>query len=322
MVYIAVDLGGTKIRAARYDEEGRILARAQGPTRPEEGVEAVIARIIEAIEAVWAREEPVEAIGVGAPGPLDPRTGVVRTAPNLGWENVPLADRLRERFQVPCFVGNDANLAALGEWQYGAGRGHAHLVYLTVSTGIGGGVITHGVLLEGAHGLGAELGHLVVEARDGPRCSCGRTGCLEAVASGTAIARMAREAWARGEPVPWRDPAAITAAEVAEAAAHGNPVASAIMDRAAFYLGVGIASLWHIFNPTLVILGGGVMKSGEWFLEKIRTYARERAMTPDYVTPILLAALGDDVGLFGALAYARMRLLGEGTNPDRPARSR
>ncbi len=322
MVYIAVDLGGTNIRAARCDGEGRILARAQGPTRPEEGVEAVIARIIKAIEAVWSGGEPVEAIGVGAPGPLDPRTGVVRTAPNLGWENVPLADRLRERFRVPCFVGNDANLAALGEWQYGAGRGHAHLVYLTVSTGIGGGVITHGVLLEGAHGLGAELGHIVVEARDGPRCGCGRTGCLEAVASGTAIARMAREAWARGEPVPWRDPAAVTAAEVAEAAVHGNPVASAIMDRAAFYLGVGIASFWHIFNPTLVILGGGVMKTGEWFLEKIRTYAWERAMTPDYVTPIIPAALGDDVGLFGALAYARMRRSGNEANPYRPARSR
>ncbi len=223
---------------------------------------------------------------------------------------------------MPCFVGNDANLAALGEWQYGAGRGHAHLVYLTVSTGIGGGVITHGVLLEGAHGLGAELGHIVVEARDGPRCGCGRTGCLEAVASGTAIARMAREAWARGEPVPWRDPAAVTAAEVAEAAVHGNPVASAIMDRAAFYLGVGIASFWHIFNPTLVILGGGVMKTGEWFLEKIRTYAWERAMTPDYVTPIIPAALGDDVGLFGALAYARMRRSGNEANPYRPVRSR
>ncbi|HXF70971.1 MAG TPA: ROK family protein [Thermoflexus sp.] len=308
MVYIAVDLGGTNIRAARCAEDGQILARAQIPTRPEEGVEAVIARIIGAIEAVWTGEEPVEAIGVGAPGPLDPQTGVVFTAPNLGWENVPLADRLRERFRVPCFVGNDANLAALGEWKYGVGRGHAHLVYLTISTGIGGGVITHGVLLEGAHGLGAELGHIVLEAQEGPRCGCGRTGCLEALASGTAIARMAREAWARGEPVPWPDPSAVTAADVAEAATRGDPVAGVIMDRAAFYLGVGIASFWHIFNPTLIILGGGVMKTGDWFLEKIRAYARDRAMTPNYVTPIVRAALGDDVGLLGALAYAQMRL--------------
>ncbi|WP_376790871.1 ROK family protein [Thermoflexus sp.] len=308
MAYIAVDLGGTNIRAARCAEDGRILARAQTPTRPEEGVEAVIARIIGAIEAVWTDEEPVEAIGVGAPGPLDPQTGVVLTAPNLGWENVPLADRLRERFRVPCFVGNDANLAALGEWKYGAGRGHEHLVYLTISTGIGGGVITHGVLLEGAHGLGAELGHIVLEAREGPRCGCGRTGCLEALASGTAIARMAREAWARGEPVPWPDPSAVTAADVAEAATQGDPVAAVIMDRAAFYLGVGIASFWHIFNPTLIILGGGVMKTGDWFLEKIRAYARDRAMTSDYITPIVRAALGDDVGVLGALAYAQMRL--------------
>ncbi|MFN3929835.1 MAG: ROK family protein, partial [Thermoflexus sp.] len=307
MVYIAVDLGGTNIRASRCAEDGRIFARAQTPTRPEEGVEAVIARIVGAIEAVWADEEPVEAIGVGAPGPLDPQTGVVLTAPNLGWENVPLADRLRDRFGVPCFVGNDANLAALGEWKYGAGRGHEHLVYLTVSTGIGGGVITHGMLLEGARGLGAELGHIVVEARDGPRCGCGQTGCLEALASGTAIARMAREAWARGEPVPWPDPSAVTAADVAEAATRGDPVAGVIMDRAAFYLGVGIASFWHIFNPTLIILGGGVMKAGDWFLEKIRAYARDRAMTPNYVTPIVRAALKDDVGLLGALAYAQMR---------------
>ncbi len=307
MVYIAVDLGGTNIRVARCNAEGQILARVGYPTRPEEGVEAVIARIIRAIQEVWPAGEPVEAMGVGVPGPLDPRTGVVLTAPNLGWENVPLADRLREAFHVPCFVGNDANLAALGEWQYGAGRGHEHLVYLTISTGIGGGVITHGVLLEGAHGLGAELGHIVVEARDGPRCGCGQTGCLEAMASGTAIARMAREAWARGDPVPWADPSAVTAADVAKAAAQGDPVAGAIMDRAAFYLGVGIASFWHIFNPTLVILGGGVMKAGDWFLEKIRAYARERAMTPDYVTPIVRTALGDHVGLLGALAYARMR---------------
>lgn len=307
MVYIAVDLGGTNIRAARCDPEGRILARVGWPTRPEEGLEAVMGRIFEAIQAVWPDGAPVEAIGVGVPGPLDPRTGVVITAPNLGWENVPLGDRLRERFGVPCFIGNDANLAALGEWRYGAGRGHDHLVYLTVSTGIGGGVITHGVLLEGAHGLGAELGHIVVEAREGPRCGCGRIGCLEALASGTAIARMAQEAWARGEPIPWPDPSAVTAADVAEAAARGDPTAGAIMDRAAFYLGVGIATFWHIFNPTLIILGGGVMKTGDWFLEKIRAYARERAMRPDYVTPIVRAALGDDVGLLGALAYARMR---------------
>ncbi|MDW8064248.1 MAG: ROK family protein [Anaerolineae bacterium] len=307
MVYIAVDLGGTNIRAARCDGEGRILARVGRPTRPEEGTEAVIARIIEAIQEVWPADELVEAMGVGVPGPLDPRTGVVLTAPNLGWENVPLTDRLRERFGVPCFVGNDANLAALGEWQYGAGRGHAHLVYLTISTGIGGGVITHGLLLEGAHGLGAELGHIMVEPREGPRCSCGQKGCLEAMASGTAIARMAREAWARGEPVPWSDPATVTAADVAWAATRGDPVASAIMDRAAFYLGVGIASFWHIFNPTLIILGGGVMKTGDWFLEKIRAYAQEHAMTPDYITPIVRAALGDDAGLLGALAYARLR---------------
>jgi glucokinase len=310
MAYITVDLGGTRIRAARCDAAGRVQARTEQPTRPEEGVEAVIARIVGAIRAVWPAEEPVEAIGVGAPGPLDPRTGVVLTAPNLGWENVPLAERLQERFGVPCFVGNDANLAALGEWQYGAGRGHEHLVYLTISTGIGGGVITHGVLLEGAHGLGAELGHIVVEAREGPRCGCGQRGCLEALASGTAIARMAREALARGEPVPWsdRDPESITAADVAGAAARGDPVATAIMERAAFYLGVGIATFWHIFNPTLVILGGGVMKAGDWFLERIREHARERAMTPAYVTPIVRTALGEDVGLLGALAYARWRL--------------
>lgn len=307
MAYIAVDLGGTNIRAARCDEEGRIAARAHRPTRPEEGVEAVIARIAEAIREVWPADEPVVAIGVGAPGPLDPETGVVLAAPNLGWENVPLAERLRALFGVSCVVGNDANLAALGEWAYGAGRGHRHLVYLTISTGIGGGVITHGVLLEGARGLGAELGHIVVEAREGPRCGCGQTGCLEALASGTAIARMAREAWARGEPVPWPDPAAVTAVDVAAAAARGDPVAEAIMDRAAFYLGVGIASFWHIFNPTLVILGGGVMRAGDWFLEKIQAYARARAMTPDYITPIVRTALGEDVGLLGALAYARVR---------------
>jgi len=184
---VAVDLGGTNIRAAIFPTaEAKPTAIARAPTLAAEGPEAVIDRIIAAIQEVASGIEGGMRIGLGAPGPLDPKRGLVIEAPNLpGWVNIPLRDRLEQHFECPVALGNDANLAGLGEWRHGAGRGAHNLLYLTLSTGIGGGVIVDNRLLVGAHGLAAELGHMTVRP-DGPLCGCGQRGHLEAVASGPA----------------------------------------------------------------------------------------------------------------------------------------
>src|SRR5262245_31421689 len=192
--YIGVDIGGTSIRAARFSGDHHVpQTKTKIPTQSAKGVEAVLSRIEGAIREVAGDDiGQIAGVGMALPGPLDPHTGILINAPNLpGWENLPLQRMMQERIGRPVFIGNDANLAALGEWKFGAGRGHADVLYLTVSAGIGGGVISGGRMLVGARGLAAELGH-VLAIPDGPLCSCGQRGHLEAVASGTAIARVAR----------------------------------------------------------------------------------------------------------------------------------
>ncbi len=316
MRFIVVDLGGTQIRAALVQADGRMEARVAMATQASEGLEAVLARIEGAIRQVWPPGEEIAALSLTAPGPTDDRQGVLLFAPNLpGWENVPLRDRLQGTFGVPTFVGNDANLAALGERRFGAGQGVNDLVYLTVSTGIGGGLILGGKLFEGARGLGGEVGHIVVEA-EGPLCGCGNRGCLEALASGTAIGLAARAAlrsgessllqdWARGEPER------ITAREVAQAARAGDGLARRLLERAGFYIGVALVSLMYLLNPSLFVIGGSVAKAGELLFGPIEETVRARA--PEVYwreTPILPAALGDDVGLLGALALALEKIGG------------
>ena len=309
---IGIDLGGTQVRAGLVDKDGTLLRREATATHPEEGQEAVIERMVRLARSVCADVglEKVAAVGIAAPGPVNNHTGVVRLAPNLdGWVDVPLRDIMADRLQVPVRVGNDANLAALGEHIFGAGRHIDDLIYITVSTGIGGGIITGGRLLLGQHGYAAEIGHQTVED-SGPRCKCGNIGCLEAVASGTAIAREGRIAVARGEDTLLRtlcggDIWNIDARMVAEAAEQGDAVAKAIMTQAGHYLGVGIVNLLHIFNPRRIIMGGSVMKAGElitwpmWNVINSRAWAMSRE---DF--DIVGAALGDNVGILGAAALA------------------
>ncbi|RME33531.1 MAG: ROK family protein, partial [Thermoflexia bacterium] len=275
--------------------------------------DAVLGRIREAIRSVWPERGEVAALALSAPGPVDARTGVVRFTPNIpGWKDVPLRDLMAD-FGVPTFVANDANLAALGEYRFGAGRGVRDLVYLTISTGIGGGVLIDGRLFEGGQGLGGEVGHIVVEP-DGPPCGCGGYGCLEAVASGTAIAREARAAVERGTPTLLSRMAAhpqdLTAREVVEAARQGDALSLHIMERAGRYLGLAIVSLMYLLNPALIILGGSVaIGAGDLLLTPLRRTVRERSQQVYWEnTPIVYAALGDDVGLLGALALALERL--------------
>jgi glucokinase len=311
--YLGVDLGGTKILAALVDERGRVVERVRLQT-PADGPDSVVAAIVEAVQTLTERvrlpRASLAGVGVGAPGPLDPTTGVVFEPPNLpGWHDVPLAQMLDARLGLPVFVENDANAAALGEWWVGAAVGIDDLVYITVSTGIGGGLILDGRLYHGASGTAGEIGHMVIE-HEGPRCNCGRFGCLEALASGTAIARAARAAVQSGAatvlatlPVE-----ALTAEAVARAAWEGDPVARQIYARAAAALGVGVANLVNLLNPAMVIIGGGVARAGELIFGPVRRIVRQEAFErPGRTVQIVPAALGEEVGAIGAAAVARFR---------------
>ncbi len=306
---VGVDLGGTQIRTGLVTPQGRVVRREATQTPRKGGPDAVIERIVQQVLAVMGPErDKVQGIGVASPGPVDPYSGTVRFAPNLpGWKDVPLRDRLAARLHLPVRVGNDANLAALAEHHFGAGRGIADLIYITVSTGIGGGIIVGGRLLVGHRGYGAEIGHQTIEDA-GPRCKCGNVGCLEALASGTAIAREARVAVAAGTATQlssmcggdiWR----ITARMVADAARAGDELSREIYRRAGHYLGVGIINLMHIFNPQRIILGGSVMKAQDLFAPSMWEVINTRAWQvsrEDF--DIVEAALGDNVGILGAAA--------------------
>jgi len=311
--YVGVDLGGTKIYTGLADTEGRLLSEVKVPTAAENGYIAVVERIASTIGEVCSRAGvsagTVSAVGVGAPGPLNPETGLIHLAPNLGWENVPLGNDLQGLIQLPVLLENDANLAALGEHRFGTGRGVSDLVFITVSTGIGGGLILNNTLYRGAGFAAGEIGHTVVDP-DGPSCSCGSRGCLETLASGRAIGRQARELIASGGGRGMLTQAGgvadqVTAVTVFEAATGGDPEALVLVRKAARYLGIGIANILNVLNPPLVVLGGGVMESGAMILELINAETRAYALREAYAAARLVPAeLGDRMGLMGAIALA------------------
>lgn len=306
---VAVDLGGTNLRAAYYPSgDPPAASRDTRKTPSESGPTAVIEAIHAAIHELDlpAAERSRMAIGIGAPGPLDSEAGVVLNAPNLpGWENIPLGPRLQERWGCPVHLQNDANLAALGEWRYGAGRGAHNLVMLTIGTGVGGGVIVGDRLLTGMRGLAGEVGHIPVSL-GGPVCSCGQSGHLEAIASGTAIVEQVR---ARGGlQVPAAESApptgSLTAEAIAEAASRGDRIAIEVMHEAAVALGTALAGLVHLFNPERIILGGGVSRAGGEFLGEIERTLRASLMISAFGDgmQVVPSALGDEAALLGAVA--------------------
>jgi glucokinase len=310
-----VDIGGTSIRAARFNGHDPIpVAKQKTATPASRGPEAVMQRLEQVIREIAPADlEGVAGVGIIAPGPLDPFAGVVFSTPNIpGWENLPLRDLMQARLGRPVFLGNDANLAALGEWKFGAGRGHDDVLYLTISTGIGGGVVSGGRLLLGARGLAAEVGH-VLAVPDGPVCGCGQRGHLEAIASGTAIGRAARRRLGAGEGKDSKlrervsgDLELVTGAVVGEAAQAGDEFACALIAEAGTFIGRTLASLLHLYNPSIVICGGGVSLLGDVLLQPMRAAVRRYAMSEVYWRdlPIVTAALGDDAGLVGAGALA------------------
>lgn len=302
-VAIAIDLGGTQFRVAAVTRDAGILARLAFPTRAQEDPGVVIRELAAAVSEIRAGIPNCTAVGLGvaAPGPLDPVAGVVYQAPNLPrWRHVPLARELSRLTGLPVALGNDANLAALAEARCGAGRGARNLVYLTVSTGVGSGFILDGHLLVGQHGAAAEAGHMAISL-DGPLCSCGNRGCLEAYASGTGLARRAREAMAAGrESLLAQVDAELKATDIAEAAERGDALAQELIAQAGHALGVGVRNLLHLFNPSVVVIGGGVSRIGprlwEPMLQAVNCDALEIYRTDLRIVP---AELGDDSGLIG-----------------------
>ena len=267
-------------------------------------------RLFEKIQA----QAPLAAVGVSFGGPVDAARGLVRLSHHVpGWEEMPLREWLEERLGVPAAVDNDANAGALGEHRFGAGQGYDSLMYITVSTGVGGGWILNGQLWRGADGMAGEIGHVVVDPA-GPVCLCGKRGCVERLASGPYIAQRARE-WLKAQPDRGRilralaggDLEAITAKLVAQAAAQGDDLAWEALEVAAWGLGVGIGNAANLMNPRCFVLGGGVTKAGERFWEVVRRTARQTAL-PEVHFDVVPAALGDDAPLWGAIALAEDRV--------------
>ena len=303
--HIAVDIGGTQIRAALFEDDRIIPSKIEKISTS--GENPALDRLCGLITKIWPKNEPVSAIGIAAAGATDPYQGVVISAPNItGWVNVPLREHIQNCFPVDVYIGNDANLAAIGEWKYGAGKGHHHLIYLTISTGIGGGIILDDRLLLGQQGLAGEMGHITV-LPDGPMCGCGKKGHFEALASGTAIARWTKNELERGVKSSLSKDKTITSRTVAAAAQKGDHLAIEAFDRAGHYLGMVLADFLHLFNPTTVILGGGVSQTGDLLLVPAQKALQSFILHPQYLANFSLtrASLGDEAGLIGALVLAR-----------------
>ncbi|GIL12917.1 MAG: ROK family protein [Chloroflexi bacterium] len=308
-VIIGVDLGGTRVRAARLDQQLNILAREETLTQDEEGLAATLERIKTLIRRMMPQDgAQVAGIGVSAPGPTNPVTGVVVAPPNLkGWHNVPLGDILHETFGVPVYVGNDANVAGLAEAIRGAGQGYRHLIFTTVSTGIGSGIIVDGRMLLGKVGLAAEAGHMIILAGD-------RVSTLEKEAAGPALARKARARIEKGEKSLIRDLVGgdldeLSGMIVGQAVQQGDPLALDIVREAGTIIGLGMVTLLHLFNPEILLFGGGVSQIGEPLFAPMREAIRQHAIDSSYWEDLRIepVALGENVSIVGAAALVPTR---------------
>jgi glucokinase len=288
---IGVDLGGTKILTALADSKGHIISTSKIDTLANLGQKQVINNILRSINAVCKQAKVplsrVSRVGIGAPGPILGRAIIV-SPPNLpGWLNVNIKSLLQKTLKKQIYIENDANAAALGELLFGAGKGFRNLVYMTISTGIGGGIIIKGKVYTGALGTAGEIGHMVMEPK-GPKCGCGNLGCLEALASGPAIARMAGTK---------------NALEAEIAARKGNKKAQKAINTAAKYIGIGIANINNILNPDIFVIGGGVSNMGSLLLDPVKAWARQYSMEASRKSLIIVPAkLKNNAGVMGAIA--------------------
>ncbi|MBU7006267.1 ROK family protein [Phosphitispora fastidiosa] len=301
---IGIDLGGTNIKGALLDLDGGIIEKREIPTLANAGPEAVAGRIAGMITeleaAVRDTGKSVAGVGIGVPGQPERSTGEVIFAPNLYWRNVPLVKYLRRYTGLPVFLENDANVAALGEQWRGAGQGSANMVMVTIGTGIGGGIVLDGRLYTGSNGAAGELGHAVIEPA-GPQCSCGRRGCLETLTSATAMVRMAREALDRGVKTELSKEENLEARDIIMAAQAGDRLALDIVEKAAYYLGIGLGNIINILNPDTIVIGGGVSRAGELLFEPLCRNARANCLDcAGSIVRIVPAQLGNDAGFVGA----------------------
>ena len=309
---LGIDIGGTNLVVGSVAEDGSsIVASASEPTHSEAGATDVVDRLVGLAEraiATTRREAPgaeILGVGVGAPGPLDTKRGIVLLTPNLGWVNMPLRQLIHDRLGLPAALDNDANCAVLGEWWVGAARGARHAIGITIGTGIGGGLIIDGQLYHGASDVAGEIGHTTIDT-EGRRCKCGNYGCLEAYASGPNIALRAVEEIEAGAESRLRalvggDLGKITAQTVYQAAADGDELALEVVNDTAKFLGVGIGNLLNVFNPDLVVVCGGVTLAGDHLFEPLRREVARRAFKPAVTAcRIVPGELAGTAGVYGA----------------------
>ena len=311
--YLGLDLGGTKILTGLADSKGKIITRSRRDTEADLGEDKIIENMIATVEEVLKKEEiekeQVECLGIGSPGPLDAKKGIIIENANLPWKNVPLVERMEAALGIKTLLKNDANAAALGEKWFGAGKSVDNMVYITISTGIGGGAIINKELFTGVNDNACEIGHTVIDP-DGPLCGCGNHGCLEAFSSGTSIAKRAREAAEAGKSKEMLELADnivedIDAVICAQAAYQGDQTAKEIFKNAGYHLGIGLGNVVNTFNTEMIILGGGVMKASDLFLDEALKTMEDIALAgPLEMVTVREAELGSDIGLMGAIAVA------------------
>jgi glucokinase len=311
---LAIDLGGTKLIAAIVSDKGQVMAKEYYLTLADEGPQSVINRMFSAIDHLLSTQDidlsKLHSISVAAAGAIDLKKGLITLSPNLpGWYDIPLRNIIKEKYRVNTFLINDASAAALGEHRFGAGRGVKTLIYLTISTGIGGGIIINDELYSGPCGSAGEVGHMTIDV-NGPRCNCGNIGCWETLASGTAVAQEAIKRIGGGERSSLTEIVEgkvenITAEKVEIAARNGDSLALEIITKAATYLGIGLVNLVNIFNPEMIIIGGGMSKMGDLLLAPARQVVQERAFQLSaQAVRIVPAQLGDEAGVLGAATFA------------------
>ncbi|MBX7369615.1 ROK family protein [Clostridium chauvoei] len=303
---IGVDLGGTKIYTALVDLEGNIKKEITIKTEAEKGEVAVLEKILYTIDTVLEGTDinEVKAIGVGSPGPLDVEKGLIVYTPNLPFKNFNIVKPIKDKYKVDTYLDNDANVATLGEFMFGAGKGSKNMVFITASTGIGGDAILNGNLFRGSTANALEVGHMTV-MQGGPRCGCGNTGCAESLASGTAIMKRANEAVASNANTSLKNYDKVTAREVFIEAEKGDLVAKDILDNALSYLGITVTNVANIFDPDIIVIGGGVSNGGRIVFDKIQEEMNRRCLrTIATNCKVEKAVLDSKAGVLGAAALA------------------
>lgn len=305
-LFIGVDLGGTKIYTALADERGNILKEIIKPTEASNGYEQIVEKIKESIRYVSkdVKEDKVVSIGIGSPGPLDVKNGLIVDPPNLPFKNFNIVKALKDEFKLPVFLDNDANAATLAEYKFGAGVGTTNMIFITASTGVGAGAVLNKSIYRGSTSNALELGHTTVHY-SGNRCGCGNRGCVESMSSGTAIKKQADEALKSNIETSLRKYEVVTAKEVFTEASNGDKLSSEILREALGYLGVAVSNAANAFDPDMIVIGGGVSEGGQIVLDIISEEMKNRCLKPILNNCVVKKAqLGGKAGVLGAVALA------------------